>query len=90
MSNLAGKYGFPWLFGRGYLEGRSIKLHEQERQQLLDAETEHDFSGAVEFVKSMESQLASVLKDILKLEATPEPTRSLFFITSGGKKLTGG
>lgn len=86
---LAGRYGFPWIYGRAYLEGRNLHMHAEERKTVFGPEAESELADAKGSAGMLELQQSSLFRDVLKLEATPEPTRSLFFVTSGGRKLAG-
>lgn len=86
---VTGRYGLQWLYGRAYLEGRSIRIHDEELKNFFPPDVEREIVNSKEVFRTLEPQQRSILRDILKLQVTPEPTRSLLFITSGGRKMAG-
>ena len=89
LSALASAYGFPWLYGRAYLEGRYLRMSEVYQKRELSIELQAEISNAKGLARLLAPRQTSFMGDLLKLEITPEPIRSLFFIQSGEKTLTG-
>ncbi|MGE5458632.1 MAG: glycosyltransferase, partial [Methanococcaceae archaeon] len=81
--------GFPWLYGRAYLEGRSFHINHEVMFPRTDQELRNDLLDVKSSYQQVYGIQDKILENIITLEAQPDLFVVQMMLNLGDRKLIG-